>query len=207
MSTFSSYRSQKPQSSLLTVGENVVALLSVVECTSFNDVRYVSGEGLQVIGDKLMTQLWATPTPQVAILVGNESGVLTHRFNQCSYMHWSDLTEEEIKSGIFTEVSGYACKMINGKLDRIEKPSGIASCNRIIESFLFALANGEEGIDGDALVDTAIAEKREFVVNVIKERFDDKDQLRIHSFKPLKDYTKKDTAVEVSKTVMSDLES
>lgn len=181
-----SYRSHEPESQLLKDGDNVVSLRSFVECTSFDDVRFVPGVGLSVVGQKEMTQLWNTPTTQYAILVGNDEGSMVHRLNEGSFLHWDspDFTQAMRNSGLYTEVGGYVCQMIDGKLDRVADPKGLEKCKSIITKFLYAIA-GESNVDGDKAIDSAIATKKPFIVTVKSKPYQGKMQKSIAEFRKI----------------------
>jgi hypothetical protein len=184
-----SYVSKEPESRLLKDGESVVALRSCLECTSADEVRYQEGQ-LIIAGQKPVKKLWATPTSQIAILVGNADGVLLHRLNEGSHLHWDapEFTAEMRNSGLYTEVEGYVCSMQNGKLDRIPNPKGLETCDRIISGFLHAITD-RDGVPGDVAVDEAIAGKKLFTVVVKSEVWNGTIQKSISGFRRLKDST------------------
>lgn len=191
--------SRKAESPLLKEGDHIVHAISYLDCTSKQDVDVRDGK-LVVVGDKATPTKWNTPTGQIAILVGNENGVCCDRLSEMAWKKPSDLTTEEQNSGLFTVAGEYAVHVVDGKLERIPKvdlpPTDEhpywrnSSCVRRIESFLYALAQGVEGI---CLIDEAIANKTPFIVNIKKVTWTNPAtnevsvQYRINSFKPIKD--------------------
>lgn len=193
MSRLSNYKSKQPSSQLLKQGEHAVRLLSVTECTSFDQVK--AGK---VAGEKDDLPDWSDPTPQIAVVVGNGDGALTHRFNEKGYLKFGDLTEKEVRSGKYTDVKGYACiKDKKGILSRVEDTDKTSICTDMIDHFIWALGFGED-VDGDTAVDTAIAEKKLFTVKVVTEEWEGEEQFRIDRFMQLK---------AVKELVADDLES
>lgn len=181
--------SRKAESPLLKEGVHVVHLISYADCNSFQDVEVRNGT-LEITGEKADKPRWNTPTEQTAYLVGNDEGVCFDRLSYGSYLKPTDLSKEQLDSGLFSVAGEYAVTMINGKLDRIEKPSGLATCRAKAESFLFALSQGVEGVN---MVDQAIANKIPFVVTIKKTTWENpvthavSIQYRIVDFKPIKD--------------------
>lgn len=187
-----SLKSGKAESSLLHEGDNIVWLLSQVDCNSNQDVEVRDGK-LEVIGLKRVLPKWFTPTEQTAVLIGNEAGVCCDRLNWGSWKKPADITAEDGDASEISVSGDYAVKMINGKLDRIPKPSGLAVCESKGRKFLFALAQGVADVEGKDLVDPAIANKTPFIANLKKVLWTDpvsretKVQYRFNEFKPIKD--------------------
>jgi len=191
--------SRKAESPLLKEGDHIVHAISYMDCTSKQDVEIRDGK-LAVIGDKLAETKWNTPTGQIAILVGNETGVCCDRLSEMAWKKPADLTAVEQASNEFTVSGEYAVHMVDGKLERIPKVDlppttdkpywRNSSCERRIESFLYALAGGVELVN---LVDEAIANKTPFIVNIKKVTWTNPAtnavsvQYRINSFKAIKD--------------------
>jgi hypothetical protein len=172
----------KEVSRLLKIGKNAVSLSSTVECTSFQDVKLVDGK-LSVVGMKDKEFPWITPTPQIAVHFVADSGSHVHRFSEKGYAKWNDLSVEEQESGKFSEEEGYACKMTKKGLDRIESPKATATCTENIEKFLFALNKGRAG---DVDVDSAIANKNVFIVEIVNDPYKGKNYLVANSFSAIK---------------------
>lgn len=187
-----SLKSGKAESQLLKEGDNIVWLLSQVDCNSNQDVEVRDGK-LVIIGLKKNLPKWATPTEQTAVLIGNEAGVCCDRLNWSSWKKPADVTAEDGDASEISVSGDYAVKMINGKLDRIPKPSGMSTCIKRGREFLYALAQGVADIDGADLIDLAVANKTPFIANLKKVLWTDpvthetKIQYRFNEFKPIKD--------------------
>ena len=185
-------KSGKAESSLLHEGDNIVWLLSQVDCNSNQDVEVRDGK-LEVIGLKRVLPKWFTPTEQTAVLIGNEAGVCCDRLNWSSWKKPADVTAEDGDASEISVSGDYAVKMINGKLDRIPKASGMSTCIKKGREFLFALAQGVADVDGVDLIDLAIVNKTPFIANLKKVLWTDpvthetKVQYRFNEFKPIKD--------------------
>jgi hypothetical protein len=187
-----SLKSGKAESQLLKEGDNIVWMLSQVDCNSNQDVEVRDGK-LVIIGLKKNLPKWATPTEQTAVLIGNEAGVCCDRLNWSSWKKPADVTAEDGDASEISVSGDYAVKMINGKLDRIPKASGMSTCIKKGREFLFALAQGVADIDGADLIDLAIVNKTPFIANLKKVLWTDpvthetKVQYRFNEFKPIKD--------------------
>lgn len=192
-----SLKSGKAESQLLKEGDNIVWMLSQIDCNSNQDVEVRDGK-LVVVGLKKTLPKWATPTEQTAVLIGNEAGVCCDRLNWNSWKKPADVTADDGDPNEISVSGDYAVKMINGKLDRIPKgpfdENGInVVCASKGRKFLFALAQGVAEVDGKDLVDHAIANKTPFIANLKKVLWTDpvshetKTQYRFNEFKPIKD--------------------
>lgn len=157
--TLKSYVSKQPVSQLLKEGEQIVRLLAVIECTSFDNLKANA-----IAGKKDNLPGWINPVDQVAIVVGNSNGVLTHRLNTAGFTRYTELSDGQLQSGAYEDIEGFACK--DGM--RIEDPDRTAVCTRIMEHFIWAL-NCPDGMNGQDCVDSAIAGKTEFKITVMKE--------------------------------------
>jgi hypothetical protein len=178
MSKLADYQSKTPEFQKLPEGVQKVRLVSYKETDSFHNYD-----------GSLKNELpeWANPCEQLAITVVSTSGKggLTHRLNMEGYVKFSELTTEEVKSGKFTDVNGYACaKNKSGKLVRIVDEGKTKTCENILDQ-AFAAIGMEEG-SGVADLDTAIADKKEFDILVVNEPYEGADQLRIKSFRKIK---------------------
>jgi len=175
MGKFSSYASRAVISNLLPAGEHRVKVIQGMEIDSFT-----SHDGTKK--DKEFP--WVSPTDQFLIHVVSveNKGSLIHRLQGQGWKKFADLTDEEIKSKRFTNLEDYAC--VKGKLgmERIEDAGKTAQCDRIMDRFMNAIG-AEEGSGLDA-VDKAIADKTEFMIVVVNDEYEGKDQLKISSFKP-----------------------
>lgn len=183
----------KEVSRLLKIGQNIVSLLSTIDCTSFDEVKLIDGE-LKVVGRKDKQFEWLTPTPQICLLIVGENGSLVHRMSEEGYVAWTDLTPEEQASGKYVEVQGYACKQTKKGLDRIVSPTKTATCANMISKFLFAV-NGQAG---DVDIDACIATKKQFIAVVARDQYQGEEHLIVSEFKPL---------VKASTNAPSDLEA
>jgi hypothetical protein len=195
MGRLSNYSSKQPSSQLLKEGEHDVRLISVIECTSFNQLK-----AMNIAGDKEKLPEWKNPTDQVAIMVGNSEGAITHRINLQGWKRYAELTDKELASGKFEDIKGFACEKTKKGLMRIEDADRTATCERILDHFIWALGY-PEGTNAQDCVDNAIAEKKIFGVVIVAETWEESDaeQLRITKF------VKKESEVKEKKTI--DLES
>lgn len=164
------YVSREAQPQLLKEGDNVVYIKSFCECTTFDDVRAGSDGNLHVAGQKEDLPEWKNSIDQFAFHLIGEQGSLVYKQALTGVKSYSqDLTDEERESGLFVEKGTYACTMVNGRLERVEHAGHTQTCKDKIESFLFAVANGNKDLKGQALIDSAIANKSKFIVKVKKE--------------------------------------
>ena len=181
------YVSRQPEAQLLPTGMNVVHLISAIDCTSFNSIR-ATADGLSITGDKDKEYSYSNPMEQIAVHIGNEHGSVVHRFNCDRLLRWSELTKKQLESGKYTEVDEIACHMVGDNLERmIDKDS--TTCDDIIGKFLFAIT-GVNGIDAEQAVDSAIASKYKFCVDIVKQVWDSKTQLVANKFYGLANETK-----------------
>jgi hypothetical protein len=185
------FRSKKAESQLLKEGDNVVHVISSCDCTTSQDIRVVDNR-LVVIGDKANQPEWKNSIDQTALHVGNDSGSLVHRASHWGCRAYSGLTQEELDSKQYVEKKTFACKMVNGRLEREFDPAKAEKCRSIIEDMLFGIANGAvDDRNGDQIIEDAIARKSEFIVTVKKQPWTDPDsgemttQMVITAFKPL----------------------
>jgi hypothetical protein len=98
------------------------------------------------------------------------------------YTPFSKLSAEQIESGDYVDINGYAC-MLNpatNKLERLEDDQNEEVCDGILDQF-FASLGVPEGSGIEAL-DEVIASKKIFSINVTNEPFEGRDQLRISRF-------------------------
>ena len=176
MGKFSSYSSKAVVANLLPAGEHRVKIIQGMETDSFTSHN----------GDRKEKDYpWINPTDQFLVHnVGVEGkGSLIHRLQGQGWKKFQDLTDDEIKSKKYTNLEGYAC--IKGKLgmERVEDTGKTAQCDRIFDRFMNAIGAPEGS--GLEAIDQAIADKTEFMVIVINDEYEGKDQLRISGFKPL----------------------
>jgi len=176
MNKFNSYKSKPVVSQLLPAGEHRVKLISIMETDSFTSHD-------KTVKDNLPE--WSNPTDQLLIHVVSidNKGSLIHRLQGQGWLKFADLTDNEVKSKKFTNIDGYACAKVDGKIMRIEDPAKTATCDRILDRFMNAVG-APEGSDLDYL-NTAIARGTEFNVIVVNDEYEGKDQLRIKAFKPV----------------------
>jgi len=175
---FTSYKVAKPEFQSLVEGEQIVRLLRVEALNSF---QQYNGEAKDSLPE------WANATPQLAITVvaaeDGKNGGLTHRFNGCGYRKYSELSEKELKSGKYENISGYACyKDDDGDLVREEDAIRTKSCENIVNQFAAAL-HIKEGADLMDALQEAIQDQVRFRATVVNEPYEGKDQMRISRFK------------------------
>ena len=110
---------------------------------------------------------------------------MTHRFNGCGYRKYEDLSKEELDSGKYENIDGYACYKDNeGDIVREESEENTQACANIINQFASALQI-EEGTELMPALEEAIASQKTFRVTVKNEPYDGKDQLRLARFRSL----------------------
>jgi len=169
------YRSKTPMFNSLGEGEHRVKLVKYMTSDSFTNYDGTMKKDLP--GHN-------TPCPQliISVVAVNNSGALVHRVNLGAYRKFNELTEKELKTGKFSDIDGFACIADkSGKLQRIPDEEREQSCISILDQLFHALQLPEgSGLDD---LDTAIAGKTEFVVNVVNEPYDGRDQMRISKFK------------------------
>jgi hypothetical protein len=176
MTKLSNYKSKTPEFQKLPEGENEVRLVSYKPTDSFHNYDGTLKDVLPA---------YTNPCEQLALTFVSTKGAggMTHRINMEGYPRYSELSDEEIKSGKFTDVNGYACSVNkkSGKLERTPDKNRTAVCENILDQFFGAIGLPEgSGIDD---LDIAIAEKTPLMVMVVNEPYEDKDQLRISRFK------------------------
>lgn len=175
MGKFSGYQSKPVVSNVLPVGEHRVRLIETMELDSFTSHDRTTKTDLPE---------WCNPTDQFLIhVVSTENkGSLIHRLQGQAWRKFDALTDEEVKSKKYTNLGGYACIKKDGKYYRVEDTAGTAVCDRIFDRFMNALGLPEgSGIDA---IDSAIANKTEFMIVVVNDEYEGKDQFKIKSFKP-----------------------
>jgi hypothetical protein len=169
-------KSASPVSDVLKEGFHTVRLISAVDCDSFTDIKteHIDGRTVLVVaGPKQKQFKWASPTLEIGIHVGNDEGTIVTRLRDVinssfkKSKDYPDLTSNPE----YTDVNGYLCRMINGKLDREVDPKGQAKCVRIMQTFGFAICDGKEGVDLNDAIDLAIANKTEFIIKVVKDPY------------------------------------
>lgn len=179
MGKLDSYQSKAPEFQKLEKGDHDVRLVSYKTIDSFHNYDGTLKPNLPA---------YTNPTEQLVITVvsANGKGGLTHRLNMDGYVRFSELTEKEVKSGKFVEIDSYACAKDpkTGDLVRITDEARTKTCEGILDQ-MFAAMQIPVGSGLDAL-DEAIQNKVVFNINVTSEKYEDKDQLRIGSFRKAK---------------------
>jgi len=180
MGKFSSYSSSAVVTNLLPVGEHRVKCIKGIEIDSFTN-----SDG----GVKDKEYPWENPTDQFLIHVVSVEGKgsLIHRLQGQGWKTFDVLTDDEIKSKKFTNLDGYACVKTKTGYARVEDAGKTAQCDRIFDRFMGAIG-APEGSGLDA-VDLAIADKTEFMIIVVNDEYEGKDQLKIKGFKPVAEST------------------
>lgn len=187
MGKLASYESKQPSSQLLKEGEHVVSLLDYLECTSFDEVKQS-----KVVGLKDDLPEWINPIDVLGIHVGNASGSLFHRLHLAGAMRFSELSDKQLQSGKFVDCEGFACEKTKKGLVRMEDPERTATCERILDHLLFAIG-AEPGTNALEALDAAIANKEQFVIDVVCEPWETGDQYRISKFRRVGAVVKADT--------------
>jgi hypothetical protein len=170
-------QSANPVSDVLKEGFHTVRLISAVDCDSFLDIKTETIDGktvLVVAGAKTKKFDWASPTLEVGIHVGNDQGTIVTRLHESAWKKAKDYPSL-CADPAYTEKNGYLLTMINGKLDREPDPRGLLRCERIMQGFGYALTDGVAGIDLNDAIDTAIATKQEFIIQVVKDPYVNKE--------------------------------
>ena len=187
MEFFKSFKVSEPSFMTLEAGKHIVRLIKYEETNSF---LKLSGETKDNLPE------WIDHCPQLAVTVvtteKGKSGGLTHRFNGQGYLKVSELTEDQLESGDYTDIGGYACITDDdGNYNRVPSEEHTKECANILNQFANALkipvkTKLEKGLD------EAIANKIEFEITVVNEPYEGKDQLRINRFKQIKAVVKAD---------------
>lgn len=183
----SGYKSSQP-SSLLKEGRHLVSLLSYLECTSRDDVRYRDGK-LVIAGLKEKEFPWTNGADQVAALFGNKEGSITNRYQMFGAGRYSELSDKDLQSGKYFDKEGFACtvKTVKGKevYTRLEDPERTAKALKMLDRFIWSFVPRDEERDEDGeveatkVLDRAIAEKTLVYITVINEPWQDEDQYRV----------------------------
>lgn len=187
MDFFKGFKVAEPQFVTLEPGEHKVRLVKYEETNSF---LKLNGEAKDSFPE------WTDPCPQLAITIvtteKGKTGGMSHRLNGCGYRKFSELTEEELQSGDYSDIGGYACSADkDGDMIREVSEEHTKECENIMNQFAAALKIkvGSNLVKG---LDKAIAEKTEFIAVVVNEPYDGRDQLRISRFKTVKAVVKAD---------------
>lgn len=179
MGKLDSYQSKAPEFLKLDKGDHEVKLVSYKTTDSFHNYDGSIKPNLPA---------YSNPTEQLVITVVSAKGKggLTHRLNMDGYVRFNELTEKEVKSGKFVEIDEFACAKDpkTGALIRISDEARTKTCEGILDQ-MFAAMQIPVG-EGIEALDECIHNNRVFVVNVTKEEYQGKDQLRIGSFKKVK---------------------
>jgi len=193
MSFLKSRKVGEVQFKKLDVGTAVVRLLNAEETNSFQQYNGTAKEA---------EKPWSDATPQVAITVvsaeAGKSGGLTHRFNLLGYVRHDELSDEQktqknakTKELVFENLEGYACTMnSDGEMVRIVDDAKSTTCDNILNQFAHAIgmSKDDEFVDADGkLFADAIANQTKFQVTVVNKAYQDKEQLRLGSFKAYKE--------------------
>ena len=176
MGTFGNFVSKAVSGNILPVGEHRVRLAQAFETDSFRN----SDGSL-----KADLPSWKTPTDQLYMLCVSVEGKgsIGHRLQGKAWRKFDQLTDAEIASKKFINVDGYACvKAKDGSVDRIPDEKGLEACSRIFDRFMNAVGLPEGSTIED--LDGVIADKTEFLIVVVNDEYEGKDQYRIKSFKP-----------------------
>jgi hypothetical protein len=129
MNIFQNFKSEKPAVNVLGAGEHVVRVNRIFEIDSFTNIN----------GSAKADQPWDAPTPQLAVQLGNDKGVITERLNGLGYDHSDDYTPEQLEKAGLVDVDGYVAKDLgNGKFQRIPSEARTESCRNILNRFLWA---------------------------------------------------------------------
>lgn len=197
--SLSNYSSKQPESQLLKEGTHRVHLVSTMELDSFADVK--NGK---IVGMKKHLPEWVNACPVIGILVANALGLLFYRLHEKGYLRYSELNDAQIQSGRYVDIEGFACIKTEKGLERVEDPDRTAVCERIIGHFIWALGQ-EEGISGQDAVDRAIANKTEFIIDVIKEPWTNTESGEVTDQYRISKFTRADVPVETG--TKTDLEA
>jgi len=143
--------------SLLKIGRQNVCIISMHELTDrHNDL---SG------GRKdFNPELYIDETEQIALIYGNDNGVLTNRYNLTGFIKFAELDDT---AGLIN-INGYACKKANIKWN--DAPAEIKASDEYFEKKGF-VATKKDGKDIKASFPTRlISEKRtEACINIISD--------------------------------------
>jgi hypothetical protein len=175
MDFFKKFKVEKPAFQPLAEGEHVVHVTAFAETDSFLNFNGTQKDELPE---------WCNPTPQIAITVAGKNGSMVHRLNGCGWVKFEDLTEEQLNSGNYEDIGGYACYEEKGNTLRLLCPEKTQACSNIINQVATSLgiAEGRSLFDG---FKTAVDEKYEMRVTVVKDIYNDKDQYRLSKFRSL----------------------
>ena len=187
MDFFKSFKVAEPQFVSLEPGEHQVRLVKYEETNSFSKLNGDTKDNLPE---------WTDFTPQLAITVvatgKGKTGGMTHRLNGMGYLKYSELTEEQIASGDYSDCHGYAVSADSeGDMVREASPEHSKECENIMNQFAAALKI-KVGSKLEKGLDEAIANKVDFTIVVVNEPYEGKDQLRISRFKTVKAVVKAD---------------
>lgn len=159
-----------------------------------NDVRLVSyhiSDSFHNSDGSLKAELPAYKNPAGQLILtfiglANNGGI-TVRLNDTGFRKYAKLSDDEIASGKYTDVNGYACTVDtqSGKLVRVESEENTRTCENILDQF-FASCQIPEGSGIDAL-DAVIANKTPIRVTVVNDPYEERDQLRISKFRKIAD--------------------
>ena len=174
MSYFKGMKVTEPTYRNLGSGMHLVKMTLAEETNSF-----VNFDGTL----KAKLPKWSDPTPQIVCRFAGEDGSIFHRFNGAGYRRFDELSEEEIKSGKYSNVDGYACTTKNGKFYRVQDPDRTEQAISILSQALMAF-----GVNPDTDIieafEQVIADSTEINIRIEAEVYNGKDQYEVTQFWP-----------------------
>ena len=176
------YMSKEPKSRLLGEGVHRVSLLSYIEVDSMTSIK----DG-KLAGKKDKIFPWVNPVDQLYIVVGNKDGVVGYRHNLSGFPRYTELSDKQLASGRFVDKQGFACEITENGLVRAEDPDRTAKCESILDSILWA-CGAIPGMPALDVLDSALANKTEFLVTVVRDAWKETEdsvetsQLRLTKF-------------------------
>ncbi len=172
---FKGYKSAKPTSTVLAIGTHIVTLVKIFMIDSFTNIN----------GSAKDDSVWNEPTPQLAVQLGNDKGVITSRLNGVGYVHTDAMDPEEMKTLELVDVEGYAAKDLgDGKFQRVVSEDNTEACSNILNRFFHA-CSVPEGSTIEQLMVMAKDNKIQLEIEVEANEWDGKTRSEVKSFKPV----------------------
>jgi hypothetical protein len=173
---FGDFKSTKSEGfQQLPEGKQRVAIVGVIMTNSA-----LNHDGTPKAADK--KKPWDDTTPQMAITVigVDNKGGMTHRLNGLGFKKYSALSKEQVKSGKYSDLEGYACQEVNGKTVRTIDAENTELCKSILNELYNALGLIDATFED---LQAAAKSRTEFLATVTIDPYQGKENYKLLKFR------------------------